>query len=289
MLKITADEVNFLIHQYLEETGYKHTAFSFRHESNIDKSALNDSHIPPTMLLMYLEKALLMLQMETHLDKDDEVILCNQPFSLLSPHICNYSRSNIEQNHEEPVIKLSQTSMKDIPQATKPDVQGKQEEKKESKSEKMEDLKPQPVPEESDKKIIRLLEGHKGVVYNVAWHPNKPILASGGGDGTSILWKMTDTNKEINSISIEYQVLPHVNPNPRLAQIDVTSLDWSSKKGLLVTGGSDGIARVWGDSGNIIAIVGEVVAQLKASEDIVFAAKWNPSGTRLLTDRKSVV
>ena len=30
-------------------------------------------------------------------------------------------------------------------------------------------------------------------------------------------------------------------------------------------------------------IVGEVVAQLKASEDIVFAAKWNPSGTRLLT------
>ena len=96
MLKITADEVNFLVHQYLEETGYKHTAFTFRYESNIEKSPINDLHVPPSMLLMYLEKALLLLQMETHLDKDDEVILCNQPFTLLNPHICAFKQVPIE-------------------------------------------------------------------------------------------------------------------------------------------------------------------------------------------------
>ncbi len=329
MLKITAEEVNFLVHQYLEETGYKHTAFTFRHESNIDKSPLNEAHIPPSMLLMYLEKALLMLQMETHLDKDDEVILCNQPFTLLSPHVCGYSRTTIDRSHDEPAkrtlpvqipmqvpmhgstlseplpkvtiaippsvqpqpvhasVPQPQSSMpiqtapvtlpqgtaqpdrmqidtpklvKDEPKVPKdppapPKESGGMEEEKHA-------AKPvKPIVPAITARGVKVLEGHQGMVYNVAWHPNKRILASGGGDSTARLWQVPPDSIEKREGSVvssyvdpkkspQLQVLPHINPESRIAQIDVTALNWSAKKGLLVTGASDGVARVWNENGN---------------------------------------
>ena len=106
---IAGEEVNFLIYQYLEETGYKHTAFMFDCETRISRSSCQDRHIPPGMLLMYLEKALLLLQMEMHLDKDEEFVVCNQPFSLLNPHRCAYKSRPAAQARESLASELMST------------------------------------------------------------------------------------------------------------------------------------------------------------------------------------
>ena len=67
MLKITGEEVNFLIYQYMEESGYKHSAFTFQNEASLGGSQYDRYQLAPGMLLLFLEKALLLLQMETHL------------------------------------------------------------------------------------------------------------------------------------------------------------------------------------------------------------------------------
>ena len=334
MLKITADEVNFLVYQYLEETGFKHTAFTFRHESTIDKSALNDSHIPPSMLLMYLEKALLMLQMETHLDKDDEVILCNQPFTLLSPHSCGYTRTNIDRSHDDPakrpippqipmhIAPESLPKMNQIPPPVPAQLQSSMpvsapgmhpqggvraaepiQDKMQIDTPKLrEELSVQAIapakdppsggsameeekhlrvapskqplvstPTLANARGIKVLEGHQGVVYYVAWHPTKRILASGGGDSTARLWQVyehpekregptpaassfAETTTSAVKKATQLRTLPHINPECHNATLDVTALNWSNKKGLLVTGGYDGVVRVWDENGNVLSL-----------------------------------
>ncbi len=365
MLKITAEEVNFLVHQYLEETGYKHTAFTFRYESGIDKSALNDAHIPPSMLLMYLEKALLMLQMETHLDKDEEVVPCNHPFTLLTPHVCGYTKPSIEKpqiaQHEDPlrrpqVAQLLQNPVFQpaIPAYMLPQAAELQPAKSAASSVppsqpaaqpqnliqmqnsmpassppqggvlrdppkdppvtvehmqidtapalgpgpaavKVEDKKA-PLREtggaEEEKRALRaesgvpfkavstsqpasvvshailgnmrgatVLEGHQGMVYNVSWHPSKRILASGGADSTVRLWQVGDEKKDNETVfkagsdargTTLLQVLPHVSNETKNPRVDVTSLNWCGKKNMLVTGASDGIARVWSETGTLV-------------------------------------
>ena len=138
---------------------------------------------------------------------------------------------------------------------------------------------------------VRILEGHQATVYGVSWHPTKRILASSSGDSSAKLWQIGDAEKATTEMQGAYKQafqvsgekrssllrnLPHINAGAKSTQIDVTSLHWNSKKNMLVTGASDGIARVWDENGN-------VQSQLKAGEGIVFAAKWNPSGTRILT------
>jgi len=342
MLKITAEEVNFLIHQYLEETGYKHTAFTFQHESGMDSSALKNPNIAPSMLLMYLEKALLMLQMETHLDKDDEVILCNAPFTLLNPHVCGYIRAPVDKVHEDLTKRPPQNQIPvsmsmhigppdSLPRVTiPPQVQSSmpittqsmhpqggiqinvQSGMRPAEVDKMQIDTPKPkeeaqkvpaqpvlsvlqgvhaVPQKesgdsmleeekkpgksaviskpsinlsalSNIKAVRILEGHQEMVYNVAWHPTKKILASGGGDSTARLWQIPDFPEKLGTSAdtihknpTQIQILPHINPEANISRIDVTSLNWSAKKGLLVTGGSDGIARVWNEAGIFLIIL----------------------------------
>jgi transducin (beta)-like 1 len=237
MLKIIANDINFLIYQYLEETGYKHTAFTFHQESRIPEDILNNTSIPPGMLLMYLEKALLLLQMETHLDKDEEVITCNQPFTLLNPHVCKPARFNVGSHMQD--IRSSRMV---------------QEKMEESEGREVEERKQTKIDEV---KGIRLLKEHKGEVYNLAWHPNKRILVSGGSDGTARLW--TGETPEAEGIALkEFNILPHVNPELKAqnseskAEIVVTALDWSAKLGLLATGGNDGVTRIWNDKGNFL-------------------------------------
>lgn len=363
MLKITAEEVNFLVHQYLEETGYKHTAFTFRHESGIDKSALNSDHtIPPSMLLMYLEKALLMLQMETHLDKDEEVIPCNHPFTLLTPHICGYSKPTMEKSQMirapniplvqnpvfQPAYMLPQAelplpsktssniapavqslmqpathqskplpdpqSMVDVPVTTRPEekqpiiktpsqssvimskakVAVTEEDKYEhvtTSSVKPSEAILQSAP---NTRGVTVLEGHQGMVYNVLWHPSKRVLASGGEDSSVRLWQVGNERKEGDSAAASLkpgsgtsllQILPHVSNDPRMPRVDVTSLNWNNKRNMLVTGASDGIARVWSETGRLLFVnlIGEVVTQLKGGDGMILAAKWNTSGTKILT------
>lgn len=305
MLKITAEEVNFLVYQYLQESDYKHTAFAFQFESNVHKSSYNESQLPSGMLLMFLEKALLLLEMETHLDKDDELIVCNQPFTLLNPHICSYKSISIDPEKtplEDPTKKLSpfistlknSTIAQGIPsepptttavqagvsidlhkkqsstpqtagdvQPMKVDIPKKQDLLEETKKTVSASNIEQPI-HSTNSRGVRYLEGHTGLIYGLAWHPNKKLLASAGMDSTARLWKIDESDKKQDPHVIEtsqsgkeqrkpkqFAVLPHVNEETTVGAkaIDVTSLSWSTSKAQLATGASDGIVRIWDEEG----------------------------------------
>lgn len=267
MLKITAEDVNFLVNQYLEETGFKHTAFTFRTEAKISESVLNKPNIPPGLLLMYLEKGLLLLQMETHLDKDDEMITCGQPMTLIAPHVCGCTRTNTNQVQDDPLRQ-----MEDVPKVTEERTKPKEGEDRKRSSLKLDETKG-----------IRLLTEHNGMVYNLAWHPNKRLLVSGGGDNAARLWLIELPESGPARIK-QAKVLHHENPSSDQRQIDITCLDWRGDGGRLVTGGSDGMARVWDESGYPLYLsLGEKVKEFKVNDDLIFAARWNHAGDKLLT------
>lgn len=53
------------------------------------ENRFNEYRIPSGMLIVFLEKALTLIHMETHLDDNEEIKVCKQPYSLLSPHTCD--------------------------------------------------------------------------------------------------------------------------------------------------------------------------------------------------------
>jgi len=76
MLKITAEEIHFIIHQYLRESGFDHSAFVFTQEANMYENRFNEYRIPSGMLIVFLEKALTLIHMETHLDDNEDIKVC---------------------------------------------------------------------------------------------------------------------------------------------------------------------------------------------------------------------
>ncbi|KDE08988.1 hypothetical protein MVLG_00711 [Microbotryum lychnidis-dioicae p1A1 Lamole] len=101
---MTSDEVDALVHSYLQESGYTHTAFSLMHESSLAgptsssssastpingrKNALNavlDHSIPPGHLVRILQKGLLYLEAEARYRGDPKE---------LSPRLIGYTIPN---------------------------------------------------------------------------------------------------------------------------------------------------------------------------------------------------
>ena len=64
-LSVTAEEINFLVYRYLQESGFAHSAFLFAHESLVGRTRpRNSSSIPPGALVMFLQKGLQYVGME---------------------------------------------------------------------------------------------------------------------------------------------------------------------------------------------------------------------------------
>ncbi|CAM9519547.1 unnamed protein product [Heterosigma akashiwo] len=87
-MSITSDEVNYLVYRYLQESGFVHSAFTFAYESLITKSSAANADVPPGALITFLQKGLQYVGIEEHLDEDGSEKACAEPFSLLSPHVC---------------------------------------------------------------------------------------------------------------------------------------------------------------------------------------------------------
>jgi len=65
---LTAEEVNFLVYRYLQESGHLHSAFTFAYESLVTKSSLAEtdaSTVPPGALIALIQKGLLYLQVSS--------------------------------------------------------------------------------------------------------------------------------------------------------------------------------------------------------------------------------
>ena len=66
-VKKSSRRVNFrcLTHVF---SGFEHTSFVFAQEANMHENRFNEYRIPIVMLIVFLEKALTLIHMETHLD-----------------------------------------------------------------------------------------------------------------------------------------------------------------------------------------------------------------------------
>ncbi len=105
-MSLTSDEVNYLVFRYLQESGalpriseahfgialtypsgFSHSAFTFSSESLLNKANLHTADVAPGALISFLQKGLLYLEVETHIE-DGAENRCDRPFNILSKHVC---------------------------------------------------------------------------------------------------------------------------------------------------------------------------------------------------------
>ncbi|KAF0983564.1 hypothetical protein FDP41_010629 [Naegleria fowleri] len=84
---LTSDEVNFMIFRYLQESGFKHTAFSFANESGVQNCAFRGSEIPPGVLISFIQKGVQFLEIETRIRNKTDQVNYDTVFEMLLPEV----------------------------------------------------------------------------------------------------------------------------------------------------------------------------------------------------------
>lgn len=136
----------------------------------------------------------------------------------------------------------------------------------------------------TDPSDVLELNKHTSEVFMCAWNPiYTNLLATGSGDASARIWQMG--GKEAKDGSGTCRLLQHGTDATDTKNKDVTTLEWSSNGELLATGSYDGVARVWGRSGNL-------VHTLRGHLGPIFSLKWNKKGNFLLSgsyDKTTIV
>ena len=65
---MTVDGRNRALLTFGASLGFEHSSFVFAQEANMHENRFNEYRIPSGMLIVFLEKALTLIHMETHLD-----------------------------------------------------------------------------------------------------------------------------------------------------------------------------------------------------------------------------
>lgn len=73
----------------MHESGFQHSAFTFAQEANLHDNKFTNYKVPSGLMVLFLEKALTLIHMETHLNDNEELRICKVPFQLLQPHNCD--------------------------------------------------------------------------------------------------------------------------------------------------------------------------------------------------------
>lgn len=259
-MSINSDEVNFLIYRYLQESGLAHSAFTFAHESLVARSVVADSEVPPGALLSFLQKGLQYVEIETHLQEDGTERACDEPFYLLSPHVCRLRPA--KSTEVEGIVAHTATNLQT--NFTAADIRG--------------------------------LLGHLSEVFSLAWSPSGSALVSGGSDGTARVWQVSE--RSTSGGEVPCLVLRPaqggaaaagssgaVDLKPRKDKSDVTRVEWHPQGQLLATASIDGRARLWlcqgGGGGGEAG--GKLVHTLSMHTGQIFDMAFSPSGTLLAT------
>nr|GAT45993.1 predicted protein [Mycena chlorophos] len=282
-LRITADEINVLVYNFLVDSGFQHTAYILSKEAHLDDSNNFSKHIPRGELIDLLSKSLLYREVESHWKSDNLAVNCKVGFSLLEPHICSL----------EAPRKPSQTGSVYSPRAATNGTDGKRKgspladgpaEKRARRDEgdSASRLKPKrqqgPADAETDSRAILMLSGHETEVFVCAFNPTKhSILVTGSKDAVLNSW---DLPKPPPSTSAEFAEAP-AGPH-RLEYVsdaetrDITSLDWNPDGSLIAMGSYDNVLRVCNADGDLYFSSDQHQAG-------IFAARFSKSGKWLLT------
>lgn len=250
-MAITSDEVNFLVYRYLQESGFLHAAFTFAYESQLAKSSVIATELPPGALVSFLQKGLQYVGIEAHINEDGSERPCDGDFSLLSPHICRVAQS-------------ASSSAR----AFKPS--NKRKRKGDGSPDAVDGTKDVNGVEKLDKEALVLLSGHEKEVYACSWNPAKNVLVSGSSDSTARIWTLP--SKVEDPKAIEPAVLNHgTGPHK-----DVTTLEWNHDGSLLASGTYNGKTRIWSSDG-------EMKHMFQYHNGPVFATRWSRTSLYLLS------
>ncbi|RLN38328.1 hypothetical protein BBJ28_00017432 [Nothophytophthora sp. Chile5] len=285
-MAITSDEVNFLVYRYLQESGrcvwwvrvvllgFLHSAFTFAYESQLAKSSVISTDLPPGALVSFLQKGLQYVGIEAHINEDGTERECEGDFSLLSPHICRVAQS----------ASSSARSFK---------ASNKRKRKGDGSPDTVDATKVTEVNgvDKVDKAALVLLSGHEKEVYTCSWNPTANILVSGSSDSTARIWSLP--NKVENAKASVARVLHHgTGPHK-----DVTTLEWNVRLpwfsfgsslslslslsllhdgSLLASGTYNGKTRIWNTEG-------EMKHMFQFHNGPVFATRWSKSSQFLLS------
>ncbi|KAL4260438.1 F-box-like/WD repeat-containing protein Ebi-like protein [Pleurotus pulmonarius] len=290
-LRFTADDVNILIHAYLQDSGFEHSAFVIRAEAKLEQSPSFHKHIPRGELVELLAKALLFVEVESHW-KPNSQENCKTSFSLLEPHVCSLE-PNVPPNMPfipvlpappknngvvNDVLDANAKRKADTPNGDdiRAEKRAKTDEDKraESKAKSLQlvplDGKRTPqLPKSIPNKAVRLLKGHVNEVFVCAWNPAKPnILATGSKDAVVKIWDLSVDGDSPPSVTRDFS---------SSVQADLTALHWSPDGNLLAVGSYDSVLRVCTVTGQLY------FSHAQHKKGPIFAARFSESGRWLLT------
>jgi len=213
---VTADEINYLVYRYLQESGFSHAAFAFGNETRVAESRIDGSQVPAGALISFLQRGLAYIEIESS--------FTGQPSSAVE------GARSLLQVHRI----LSQPRVPETPEAA-------------SKKGEDEFVEPQVIPSTN---AINLT-GHNGAAYALSWHPTKPLLVSAGADEKAVIAGMpghTESGLELP------KTLQHPQKRGIDGEVkgnDVALSTWHPSGEFVATGCFDGAVRVWTESGTL--------------------------------------
>lgn len=263
-MSITSDEVNYLVYRYLLESGFIHSAFSFGHESLISKATIDGSKVSPGALISFVQKGLQFAEIEAHINDDGTETICNNSFSATQPHKCS-ARSK-RRIFDPYAAEFEGGGFGEL--------------------------------EAASADVMRL-KGHSKIASACAWHPRRPILASGSGDATTRLWEFasggsSDAKDSSGAAAAgpgatSTKILPMAESGAGSGSGDrseardmappsamVVSLGWSRDGSQLAAGSYSGRAYIWDANGQLKHTLSGHSAPLAS-------LRWSKDGSKLLT------
>ncbi|KAF9581707.1 Transducin (beta)-like 1 X-linked receptor 1 [Lunasporangiospora selenospora] len=287
-MSVTSEEINYLIFRYLQESGFVHTGFAFQNESHIHKSEYRNANVLPGALVNILQKGLLYIDLELHVNEDGTERECTGPVSLIGAHRCD--KQPKKPKREDDIGRSGKRDRKEGKRAQKErekrarmDVDGDDVDEENMMDTDPRDELPglEPPMESADSgesKVIPAsdaitLKGHTADVFVCSWNPvSSSILASGHGRNT------TGTNNS-QAPSSTYRQQQGRNNNGlecRSLALDMKVDKHRASGTLLATGFYDGQARIWTQRGQLRYLMSQ-------HRGPIFALKWNKKGNYILT------
>jgi len=243
-MALSAEEVNFLVYRYLQESGHTHSAFTFAYESLVTKSSVANEHsddLPPGALVSFIQKGLMYLQVEQQMATSDSgaeqspSLVNPKTFGLLRPEILEtmsrnqaikYAKWTIKYDKNRDDVDDGTRQYPDMPEHSSrneswtvnpvPSCHGTQFDintREESKTEPADSSASPSNVVWSDN--VAVLSGHDAEVFCCSWHPHDELLASGSGDSTVRLWDLKSNAPAAHFINVppesrvlEYAALP---------------------------------------------------------------------------------
>lgn len=260
--------------------GYVHAAFAFGYESQVNKSKIDGSQIPPGALLSFVQRGLNFVEIEETLIDDNKdashgTSAMDGVTSLLDVHRC-LCNQDFKNGRQGTVINTGNGIGGPIGMDIDEKDTGGSGEKTGDKNKSID------VPE-SDALTLR---GHTSEVFVCSWNPRTSVLASGSGDSTARIWPIPANFPAPSSAAAAAAAQPIIlqhhqeklgSPVPvRRKANDVTTLDWNPTGTMLATGTYDGCARVWTETG-------ELKHTLVMHKGPLFSLKWNKKGNYILS------